>query len=334
MLVKLLALILVTILIMLANLCLGDLTLTPGEAWNIVTAGASGAAGEHFELLMGIRIPRLLTAGIVGLALATSGFLLQALSRNDLADPYLTGVSSGAALGVATAMLVGLDYQTIPALAFAGGVTASLFVASMARGNGQYGLSVSKLLLAGIALSSIVSALITMAMTIFGTQLLSQGLNLWILGGISGRGWPELSVSSVYVLIGFVAAILSVKQLSLLSLGEEAASALGLNVGRSQLVILCAAVMLASSAVALSGMVGFVGLVAPHIARGLFARGMRLQLVASSLTGASLVLFSDLLARTLSPGQELPLGTLMALIGGPFFIYLLSRSLDKVNHNQ
>jgi iron complex transport system permease protein len=331
MLVKLLALILVTILIMLANLCLGDLTLAPGEAIAILTSGGSGAHSDTYELLMSIRLPRLLTAAVVGLALATSGFLLQALSRNDLADPYLTGVSSGAALGVATAMLIGLDYQTIPALAFAGGVIASLFVASMARGNGQYGLSVAKLLLAGIALSSIASALITMAMTVFGTQLMSQGLNLWILGGISGRGWPELANSSIYVAVGWLAAILSVKQLSLLSLGEEAASALGLNVARSQLIILCAAVMLASSAVALSGMVGFVGLVAPHIARRLFTRGMRLQLITSSLTGVSLVLFSDLLARTLSPGQELPLGTLMALIGGPFFIYLLSHSLEKVN---
>ncbi len=333
MLLKLSALILFTIALMLANLCLGDVSVSPLEALQTVfSAGTgSGSATELHDVISSIRLPRLLTAAVVGLALATSGYLLQALSRNDLADPYLTGVSSGAALGVAFAMLCKFDFQSIPLFAFAGGIIASFFVAFLAKGQAHYGLSVAKLLLAGIALSSVASALITMAMTIFGTQLMAQGLNLWLLGGISGRSWAELIPTSFYVAVGFVAALATAKQLSLLSLGEETASSLGLNVGRSQVIILAAAVLLASSAVALSGMVGFVGLVAPHISRRLFARAVRLQLVTAGLTGACLVLFSDLLARTLNASQELPLGTLMALIGGPFFIYLLSHSLERVN---
>jgi len=328
MLFKLTLLIIFTIGIMLANLCLGDISVSPAEALQTILSGAS-APSELHDVIYGIRLPRLLTAALVGLALATSGYLLQALSRNDLADPYLTGVSSGAALGVAAAMLLKFDFQTIPIFAFAGGITASFFVASLARGQGQYGISVAKLLLAGIALSSVASALITMIMAVFGSQLMAQGLNLWLLGGISGRSWQELLPTSLYVALGLCTALATAKQLSLLSLGEERASALGLNVPGSQLIILSAAVLLASSAVALSGMVGFVGLVAPHIARRIINRGMRLQMIASALTGACLVLFSDLLARTMNAGQELPLGTLMALIGGPFFIYLLSHSLER-----
>lgn len=326
--VKFIALILFTIAIMLINLCLGDLTVAPVEAIQALFNHAGNS--EIHDVLVGIRLPRLLTAFVVGLALATSGYLLQALSRNDLADPYLTGVSSGAAVGVACAMLLKFDFQSIPFFAFVGGITASFFVASIARGGG-HGVSVAKLLLAGIALSSVAGALITLAMTTFGTQLMAQGLYLWLLGGISGRNWQELIPTVCYTAVGLVVAFAAAKQLNLLALGEETASSLGLNVGRSQLIILSAAVLLASSAVALSGMVGFVGLVAPHLSRRLFGRGVRLQLVCSGLTGAILVLFSDLLARTLSPGQELPLGTLMALIGGPFFIYLLSYSLDQVH---
>lgn len=258
--VKFIALILFTLLIMLVNLCLGDLSVAPIEAIKAVFGYGSS---EIHDVIVGIRLPRLLTAFIVGLALATSGYLLQAISRNDLADPYLTGVSSGAAVGVACAMLCKLDFQTIPFFAFIGGITASFFVASIARGNGRYGVSVAKLLLAGIALSSVAGALITLAMSTFGTQLMAQGLYLWILGGISGRNWQELLPTTGYVAVGFIVALAAAKQLNLLTLGEETASSLGLNVGRSQLIILSAAVLLASSAVALSGMVGFVGLVAP-----------------------------------------------------------------------
>ncbi|CAN5476158.1 iron ABC transporter permease [soil metagenome] len=326
--IKFIALIFFTIAIMLANLCLGDLTVAPPEALQAVF-GQAGSSEIH-DVIVGIRLPRLLTAFVVGLALATSGYLLQALSRNDLADPYLTGVSSGAAVGVACAMLLKFDFQSIPLFAFIGGITASFLVATIAKSGGQ-GISVAKLLLAGIALSSVAGALITLAMTTFGTQLMAQGLYLWLLGGISGRNWQELLPTVCYCSVGLIVALAAAKQLNLLALGEETASSLGLNVGRSQLIILSAAVLLASSAVALSGMVGFVGLVAPHLSRRLFGRGVRLQIICSGLTGAILVLFSDLLARTLSPGQELPLGTLMALIGGPFFIYLLSYSLDQVH---
>jgi iron complex transport system permease protein len=162
---------------------------------------------------------------------------------------------------------------------------------------------------------------------------MAQGLNLWILGGLSGRTWSEVTPSFLYVSFGLALALLAAKPLRLLSLGEEAAASLGLNVPLSQLFILMAAVLLSGCAVALSGLVGFVGLVAPHLTRRLFPRGERVQIIASALVGSIITLAADLLARTLMPIQELPLGALMAIAGGPFFIALLSRSLERVEAN-
>lgn len=331
MLVKLTALILSTLALMLANLCLGDVTVEPLKALQAIQSGFGLDSSSNTALqniILEIRLPRLLSAFLTGLALAVSGYLLQSVSRNDLADPYLTGVSSGAALGVAAGLIGRFDFQFIPLLAFAGGLIASLLSAYLSR-SGR-GLSVGKLLLSGVALSAIASAVINLSMAIYGSQPMAQGLSMWMLGGLSGSGWSELGPGSIYIALGLAVALFSAKQLRLLSLGEEAAQSLGLSVGRAQGAVLGAAVLLAGTAVALAGLVGFVGLVAPHAARRI-AGGERLQIAAAALSGACLVLISDLLARTLANGQELPLGTLMALIGGPFFIYLLSRTMEKVS---
>ena len=333
--VKLLALTFLAALAIFANLSLGDVVIAPVCALaTLFKENSTLARPEYAEMLWQIRLPRLFAAFLVGAALAVSGYLLQALSRNDLADPYLTGVSSGAALGAAAAILAHADLSLIPLFAFAGGLCASVLVAQLARlrsSSGlQGGISVPRLLLAGIALSAIVTAIIQLAMNAFGTQLMSQGLNLWILGGLSGRTWSEIIPASIYIACGFGLALLAAKPLRLLSLGEEAASSLGLNVGLSQLFILVSAVVLSSCAVALSGLLGFVGLVAPHLTRRLFPRGERVQMIGCALVGATITLAADLLARTLSPSQELPLGALLAIAGGPFFIALLSRSMDRL----
>ncbi|MBS1990516.1 MAG: iron ABC transporter permease [Cyanobacteria bacterium SZAS LIN-3] len=333
--VKLLALIFLACLAVSANLSLGDVVLAPICALaTLFKENSALASPEYAEMLWQIRLPRLIAAFLVGAALAVSGYLLQALSRNDLADPYLTGVSSGAALGAAGAILMHADLSLIPIFAFVGGLGASFLVAQLARlktESGYYGgISVPRLLLAGIALSAIVTAVIQLAMNAFGTQLMAQGLNLWVLGGLSGRTWPEITPASIYIAIGLGLALLAAKPLRLLSLGEEAAASLGLNVPLSQLFILAAAVLLSSCAVALSGLIGFVGLVAPHLTRRLFPRGERIQIISCALVGAIITLVADLFARVLMPSQELPLGALMAVAGGPFFIALLSRSIDRL----
>ncbi|HNG18069.1 MAG TPA: iron ABC transporter permease [Candidatus Obscuribacter sp.] len=312
-----------------ANLCLGEVNLSPLQAWPLLYGQGDEA---NLQVIREIRLPRLLSAALIGLALSTAGYLLQKLSRNQLADPYLTGVSSGAALGVAAAILIGLDLSLVPLIALMGGAATSLLVIVLSsRGGGSTAsVSIPRLLLSGIALSSIASAAINLVMPVFGTQTMAQGLSLWLLGGLSGRNWSELLPAACYTLPALAVALMSSKQLRLLSLGEETAASLGLDVRKSQLVILSSAITLTAGAVSLSGLVGFVGLIGPHLARRFVPEGERLQLAAAALCGCILTLAADLGARIILPGQELPLGSLMAVAGGPIFIYLLSKSLDQV----
>lgn len=309
--------------------------MSPPQAWSLLYGQGDEADLQAMQaVLREIRLPRLLSAALIGLALSTAGYLLQKLSRNQLADPYLTGVSSGAALGVAAALLLGLDLTLVPLIALMGGAATSLLViilsSSSRSGSTTASVSIPRLLLSGIALSSIASAAINLIMPVFGTQTMAQGLNFWLLGGLSGRNWSELLPAACYILPALAVALMSSKQLRLLSLGEEAASSLGLDVRKSQLVILSAAITLTAGAVSLSGLVGFVGLIGPHLARRFVPHGERLQLVAAALCGCILTLVADLGARLILPGQELPLGSLMAVAGGPIFIYLLAKNLDRV----
>lgn len=278
-------------------------------------------------MLWEIRLPRAAAAAIVGAALALSGYLLQSLSRNYLADPYLTGVSSGAALAVALALAANVPFIILPVAALSGGLAASFIVAMMART--ASGLSVTRLLLGGVALSAVCSSIITLVMTNLASVGRVQGLFYWLSGSVSGRGWSEVQPLSLYVLVGFICAVVLSKPLRLLALGSASAASLGLNVPVAQWSILLAAVVLCGSAVSLSGLVGFVGLMAPYIARSIFGSDERLHLVASAGIGAVLVLFSDLAARTIMPGMELPLGTLLSLVGAPFFLWLIVRHKDE-----
>jgi len=305
------------------NVCLGDVPVSPQAAWSIVTGppGAPQAGSGLATMIWQIRLPRLLVAFVVGSGLAVSGYLLQSLSRNPLADPYLTGTSSGAGLAVAAATLAGLDFALVPLAAFAGGLAASTVVAAMARS--PSGLSVSRLILCGVALSAICSSLITFALLDSGDPARSQGLFLWLAGNIGGRSWSELAASAAYIAVGLAAALVLSKPLRLLSVGVQSAAALGLDVVKAQWALLFAAILTCGASVAVSGLVGFVGLIAPHVARNLFGRDERSHIVSAALIGAALVLLADLAARTLAAGQELPLGTLLSLIGGPFFLWLV-----------
>ncbi|MBL0188060.1 MAG: iron ABC transporter permease [Candidatus Obscuribacter sp.] len=324
------------LLLMVANLCMGDVVISPRTLWSLFNNPAALSIKDTAiaTVISEIRWPRMLTAALVGLSLSVAGYLLQKLSRNDLADPYLTGVASGAAVGAAFAIFGGLDFALMPTAALIGGAATSALVILLSRTGsaslGDAGISIPRLLLSGIALSSISSAAINLVLSLFSSQTTSQGLNLWLLGGISGRSWSELTPNTIFVSIGLIIAFATTKQLKLLSLGEEQAASLGLNVKSSQLWILAAAIILTAAAVSLSGLVGFVGLIGPQIARRFVGGTERLQLVASALSGALLTLVADLMARTLVSGQELPLGSLMALGGGPVFIFLLAKNLDRV----
>lgn len=310
---------------LLSSLCIGDVFIAPKEALQLVLGGAANLQAPGVaDILTQIRLPRTLIATAVGAALAVSGYILQALSRNPLADPYLTGVSSGAGLAVAVAIILGLDFSVIPASAFLGGLAAAILVAQMARRAG--GLSVTRLILGGVAVSAVCGSLITLAITQSGGAPQAQGIIFWLAGGIAGRGWSDLTTLSIYTAGGIIATLLLSKQIRVLTLGEERAQALGVDVSRLQWMLLAAAVLMCGAAVSASGLVAFVGLIAPNLARMLFVRDERIEIIASALIGAVLVMLSDLAARTLGQGQELPLGTLLSLVGGPFFLYLISTS--------
>ncbi|MBA3860208.1 MAG: hypothetical protein C0507_25155 [Cyanobacteria bacterium PR.3.49] len=310
----------------LTSVCIGDVFIEPIKALTLLTGGSTNSATAPgiADILTQIRLPRTLIATTVGAALAVSGYILQALSRNPLADPYLTGVSSGAGLAVAIAIIIGVDFNLMPVSAFAGGLLAALLVAQMARRAG--GLSVTRLILAGVAISAVCGSLITLLITQSGSASQSQGIIFWLAGGIAGRGWNDLTTLLIYTVGGIIATLFLSKQIRVLSLGDETAQALGVDVSRLQWLLLAAAVLMCGAAVAASGLVAFVGLIAPNLARLLFVRDERVEIVASALIGAVLVMLSDMAARTLGQGQELPLGTLLSLAGGPFFLYLISTS--------
>jgi iron complex transport system permease protein len=220
-------------------------------------------------------------------------------------------------------MIAGVSYSFLPVLAFAGGLVTSLIVAMLSKSSN--GLSISRLLLAGIGLSAICGAVITMILVHTSLSAQGQGLFFWLYGGIAGRTWTEFGPAAVCTAIGAITAFAMTKQIRLLSLGADAAQSLGLDVSRTQWMLLSAAVLMCGAAVSVSGLVGFVGLIAPHLARSLFGRDERWHLVSAGMLGMVLVLLSDLAARTLGQGQELPLGTLLSLVGGPFFLILISR---------
>ncbi|HEY9679626.1 MAG TPA: iron ABC transporter permease [Drouetiella sp.] len=319
----LLTIILVTAIVV--NVCVGDVTVPPQEALQAIIGAAPQSSLT--EILWQIRLPRICVAVIVGAALATSGYLLQALSRNSLADPYLTGVSSGAGLAVALATVCNLSFSAIPVAAFIGGLGASALVAFMARS--PAGFSVGKLLLSGVGLSAICGAFITMILIHASSVAQGQGLFFWLAGGIAGHTWSEVIPSCIYTVLGILVAFAMSKQIRLLSLGPQSAQALGLDVAKTQWILLGAAVLMCGSAVSVSGLVGFVGLIAPHLSRRMFGQDERIQIICAAMMGMTLVLVSDLAARTLGQGQELPLGTLLSLIGGPFFLWLISSKHNK-----
>lgn len=314
--------------IILCNICTGDVFISLPQAYDLFFNNHAllNESASVKDILFDIRLPRLLVAMVVGANLAVSGYILQNISRNSLADPFLSGVSSGAALFVALGITLGLDVLLITPLAFTGGLIASLIAACLARD--AIGLSTARLLLAGVGLSAITGAVVTLMITINPSLGQSQGILFWLSGSIAGRSYQDFFCVLTSSILGVTAALLLSKQMRLLSLGQQTAQALGLNVSRTQWKLLGIAVLLCASAVCVSGLVGFVGLIAPHIARRLFGNDERLHIICSAFLGAILVLTSDLAARTLINGQELPLGTLLAIVGAPFFLWLIYKQKE------
>lgn len=272
-----------------------------------------------------VRFPRIVMAIVVGAALATAGAVMQAIFGNPLAEPGVVGVSSGAALGAAIAISLGLtalgEYG-IAILAFAGGLLATLLVYVVSRANGR--TEVVTLLLTGIAVNAFAGA--GLAFVLFATSTANrEQIVFWQLGSLGGSLWREVLVVAAVAVAGVIVSIVLGRRYDLLALGERNARHLGLDVERLRLVSIVVVALLTGVAVAFVGIIAFVGLVVPHVMRMLLGPRHRGLIVFSALGGAVLMLAADLLARTVVSGAELPIGMLTSLVGGPFFFFLLWR---------
>lgn len=276
-----------------------------------------------------VRLPRVLLLALAGAALGGAGAAYQGLFRNPLADPYLIGVAAGANLGALVAVALNLPATALgllalPLAAFLGGLLTVGLVVRLARVGGMVPLTT--LLLAGVAVGAILNAVsLGLLMTMVG-RVAPHRAWIWMLGGYALGGWPALRGAFPYVVAGLALLLLLGRPLDVLQFGEEQALQLGLPVERVKRLAVGAATLATAGAVAFTGIIGFVGLIAPHLARLLVGPRYPRVLPAAVLLGASLLTLSDLLARTLLPPQEIPLTILTAFLGGPFFLYLLGHA--------
>jgi len=276
-----------------------------------------GVEATDATIVWDIRLGRVLLAALIGAGLAASGTALQGLFRNPLADPFVIGASSGAALGATLAIICG--FGPVSLVAFVGALLAVTAAYSIATIGGV--VPATALLLAGAALNTFLSAIVSLVM-LFNEQSAYAVLN-WLLGGLSGRSWSQLSASLPYMAIGLSVLWLLARPLDALAFGDETAQSLGLPLGLARGVIVAAASLTTAAAVAAGGTIGFVGLIAPHAARLLVGAEHARLIPASALMGALLLLVADDVARTALAPLELPAGVLTAALGGPFFLYLL-----------
>lgn len=262
----------------------------------------------------------------MGATLASAGVVFQGLFQNPMADPYIIGSSAGASLGVASGILLlqTVDFAgfgPVPGLAFAGALGATLLVYAVARRGRR--VPVLNLLLAGVAISSMLSALVSLLIFMQATDERLWQIVFWLMGGLGGSSWPKLLTALPYMASGLGLVFVFARDLNALSLGEDQAHTLGIPVEVTKGILLVGASLATAAAVAVSGLIGFVGLIVPHGARLILGPDHRLLLPAAAFTGAIFLLAADTVARTIISPAQLPVGIITALVGGPFFLYLL-----------
>lgn len=276
-------------------------------------------------IFLHIRLPRVLLAAAIGATLAVAGVTFQTLLRNPLADPFILGVSGGAACGAAVATAIGLARipGLVPAVAFAGacGATAAVFLLARRREH----TDPARLLLSGLVLNAFFSAVILIAFSLSASSDLTAALR-WMMGTLFGATWTNVALVTALLVLSMVVLAFLANDLRLLAFGEEDAKARGVEVERVKLAGFAAASIVTGAAVAVSGIIGFVGLLVPHLIRLIWRRDFRFLLPLCALGGATLVVFADLLARIVVPNAELPLAAFTAVLGVPFFLSLLRRS--------
>jgi len=326
-------LVVVTLLVVVGCLRFGAEDLGIAETALILLKAMRSGEWDHESLgtsaviLLQVRMPRVLLAFMVGGALAAVGVALQALLRNPLADPYVLGISSGAALGASVAILLGISSMVLgayamPLCAFAGGLLSILLAYRIAVAYGR--LPVHTLLLTGVILNAVFSALIMFVTSIMDPNR-SYGLMFWLMGTLASPSYPSLAALAVYLVVGTLILAAHAPALNLLTLGEDSARSLGVEVETVKKTVFVIAALLTGAVVSVSGVIGFIGMVIPHAVRMVFGADHRLLLPASALIGGMSLLLADTVARTILAPGEIPVGVVTALVGGPVFIYLLMR---------
>lgn len=302
---------------LLAALAAGSVSLSPAE----LLGALGGEPGLARDVVMELRLPRALGAFAVGGLLALAGALMQVLLGNPLADPYVLGVSGGAAVGALLALLLGVAGITVTAGAFVGALASIVLVFGLANSRGER--SPTRLLLTGVVMAAGWGAGINLLLTLAPDAPL-RGMLFWLMGDLSGASFPGVGLA--VLAIGLLVTLPFARDLNLLARGELQAGALGVSVGRLRLHLYLVASLLTAAAVTLGGSIGFVGLIIPHLLRLLAGSDHRFLLPASALAGGALLTAADTLARTALAPQQLPVGVLTALLGVPVFLYLLTRS--------
>lgn len=320
-----------SLLVALFSLHFGTESIGPMQAISILwqTFRDGGMAAESADptavILLQLRLPRVLLAFLVGGCLAAVGAALQAMLRNPLADPYVLGISSGAALGAALAILLGLEasllaFSILPLCAFGGGLLALAIVYRVATSSGV--LPVQSLLLAGVILNAIFSALIMFATSMMSPSR-SFAITSWLMGTLTAPTYPALAILAMYVTGGGLMLLGQARALNVLTLGEESAKSLGVEVESVKERIFIVSALLTGAVVSVSGLIGFIGMMVPHAVRMLVGPDHRILLPASVLAGGAFLTAADAVARSILAPSEIPVGVITALVGGPCFLYFL-----------
>ncbi len=312
--------IILTILLMagfLLAVCFGSTGANISDAVNALLSG--NYRDSSFRIIFYIRLPRAIASVLAGCALATAGVIIQAVLNNSMASPNIIGVNSGAGLAVSIVVALfptGVEY--LPVAAFAGAFFACMLIYFISAKTNSSRMTIT---LVGITISSILSAGINAVKTIFPDSIYNA--NTFMVGGFSGVGYNDISLAWKFIITGIIIAVFLGKDIDILALGEETATSLGMNVKAKRFILLSLASILAGSAVSFAGLLGFVGLLGPHIARRFVSENHRKLIPVSALIGGILVTFCDLMGRVIFAPYEMPVGIILSFIGGPFFIMLI-----------
>ena len=324
----------------------GPTTIPAGDVANALLQYAGIARGvdvqsSTYRIVTVVRLPGLMVAALVGAALACAGATMQGLFRNPLADPGIIGVSAGASLGVVLVITqsaalsdlwligpLGANLWRVPVAAFVGAMIAAFAVYMLSLQRGRTNLAA--LLLAGVALNAVMGAITSVLLLRSADFNSMRAVLSWLVGSLEGRGWDYFHVAMWPILVSAILILLYSRELNLMVIGEESAQALGVNVPRVRLILLALSSLMTASAVSVAGAIGFVGLIVPHMLRLVIGPDHRVLLPASLIGGAAFLVFADAVARSVIAPELLPVGTVTALVGGPFFLFLLWRNRRQI----